>query len=386
MNHAGGYPRTENNRARCRVLFVEGTGDFLGGGQISLYELLRHLDRSVVEPFLVCPGEGTLASSAADLGIPVTCLPLVPARTQWMRFVQSLFRFRRLLRELHPDVVHANTSRAMLYGGLAALATGIPVIWHVRVIESEGWYDRLLARLSDRVFVCSRAVAGRFDWLSGKKAAKLRVIHNGVDIRDFSGVLGGEALRREFGIDDDPVVGIVGNLLAWKGQDTFLHAAALVARRMPRVRFLIVGDGEYRGELERLRDGLDLCSRVFFTGHRTDIPHAMAALDVAVHCSNSPEPFARVVIEAMASGRPVIAMNEGGVPEIVEDGHSGVLVPPRDPERLASAIVDLLQDPEKRAAMGQAARRRVETRFSIESNVRRTVEEYADVLFGWRAA
>ncbi len=366
---------------KLRVLYVEGSGDFLGGGQISLCELLKNLDRSVVEPTLLCPGGGSLVSSVADLGIPVETLPLLPVRGQWMSFLKTLLRFRRLIRELRPDLIHANTSRAMLYGGLAALATGVPVIWHVRVIESEGWYDRMLACLSDRIFACSGAVAARFGWLTGRRAGQVRVIHNGVNIREFSDTLDGESLRQEFGIPDGtPVVGIVGNLLAWKGQDTFLHAAALVARQLPHVRFLLVGDGEHRAALERLRDELGLRSKVFFTGHRTDIPHAMAALDVAVHCSNSPEPFARVVIESMAAGKPVIAMSEGGILEIIEDGLSGVLVPPQDPDRLASAVVDLLQDPVRRAAMGQAARRRVESRFTIEANVRKTTEEYLKII------
>mgnify|MGYP000921845888 CR=1 FL=1 len=364
-----------------RVLYVESSGDFLGGGQISLYELLGNLDRSVVEPILLCPGEGSLVSSVADLGIPVKILPLFPVRRQWMSFLKAIPQFRSVLRELRPDLIHANTSRAMLYSGLATLATGIPVVWHVRVIDSEGWYDRLLACLSDRIFACSWAVAARFGWLTGRRAGKVLVIHNGVNIRKFNDELDGGALRQEFGIPDDtPVVGIVGNLLAWKGQDTFLRAAALVARQMPHVRFLIVGDGEHRAALERLRDDLGLRSKAFFTGHRTDIPHAMAALDVAVHCSNSPEPFARVVIESMAAGKPIVAMNEGGILEIVEDGHSGVLVPPRDPERLASAVVDLLQDSGRRAAMGQAARRRVESHFTIEANARKTTEEYLKII------
>jgi glycosyltransferase involved in cell wall biosynthesis len=298
-----------------------------------------------------------------------------------MSSLKEILQLRKLVRELQPDLIHANTSRAMLYGGLATLTTKIPVVWHVRVIESEGCYDRLLACLSNRIFTCSGAVAARFDWLAGKKTEKVRVIYNGVDLREFGTSLSGDAVRKEFNLrDEDLVVGVVGNLLAWKGQDTFLRAAAIVAGKVPRARFLMVGDGEYRGELEKLSAQLGLRSKVYFTGHRTDIPQVIAAMAVAVHCSNSPEPFARVVIEAMASGKPVVAMNEGGILEIIGDGLSGVLVPPREPSLLASAIIELLLDPGKSADMGRAARRRIENHFSIETNVKETTEEYMKIL------
>ena len=366
---------------KCRVLYLEGSGDFLGGGQISLYKLLEKLDRSVVDPILLCPAGGSFASSVADLGIPVLTLPFPSPRGRLMSSLKEILQLRKLVRELQPDLIHSNTSRAMLYGGLATLTTKIPVVWHVRVIESEGWYDRLLAGLSNRIFVCSEAVAARFDWLAGKKAEKVRVIHNGVDLREFGTSLSGDAVLQECNLrDEDLVVGVVGNLLAWKGQDTFLRAAAIVAGKVPRARFLIVGEGEYRGELEKLSAQLGLRSKVYFMGHRTDIPQVIAAMDVAVHCSNSPEPFARVVIEAMASGKAVVAMNEGGILEIIVDRLSGVLVPPKEPSLLASAIIELLLDPGKSADMGWAARRRIENHFSIETNVRETTEEYMKIL------
>jgi glycosyltransferase involved in cell wall biosynthesis len=366
---------------KCRVLYLEGSGAFLGGGQISLYKLLEKLDRTVVDPILLCPAGGSFASSVADLGIPVLMLPLSSPRERPMSSLKEILHLRKLVRELQPDLIHANTSRAMLYGGLSTLTTKIPVVWHVRVIESEGWYDRLLSCLSKRIFTCSGAVAARFDWLAGRKAGKVRVIYNGVDLREFGPSLSGTAVRKAFNLrDENLVVGVVGNLLAWKGQDTFLRAAAIVAREVPRARFLIVGEGEYRGELEKLSAQLGLRSKVYFTGHRTDIPQMIAAMDVAVHCSNSPEPFARVVIEAMASGKPVVAMNEGGVLEIIEDGLSGVLVPPREPSLLASAIIELLLDPGKSADLGRASRRRIENHFSIETNVKKTTEEYMKIL------
>ena len=151
-------------------------------------------------------------------------------------------------------------------------------------------------------------------------------------------------------------------------------------RTVPAARFLVVGDGECRKNLESLAEKLGLRGKIIFTGRRFDIPCIIAAMDVVVHSSISPEPFARVVIESMATGKPLVAMNEGGIPEVIEDGVSGILIPPKNSSLMAKAIIDLFNDKEKSRKIGFTARKNVEKKFSIEENVKKIEELYLKIL------
>lgn len=364
-----------------RILYIEGDGNLAGGGQQSLLRLLRKLDRKKFEPVLACPSRGSLTSRVESLGIKTKIFSGDSPKKNLFSFISSVKQVRNLIRESGIDLVHANTSRSALYGGLAGKPLGVPVIWHVRVIESEGAYDFLLVSLCTRLIAISYAVQKRFNWLLKKHPEKVVVIHNGVDTLEFNPEISGADIRREFSLPPDaPVAGVVGNLIPWKGQECFVRAAKEVLKAIPNARFLVVGEGECRANLERLTGELGLKGKAIFTGGRFDIPGLMAAMDVVVHSSITPEPFARVVIEAMATGKPVVAMNEGGVPEIIENGVSGVLIPPKNPALMAGAIIDLFNNREKATEIGLTARRKIEEKFSIEKNVRATEGIYLQVL------
>lgn len=368
-----------------RILYIEGSGNLAGGGQISLLELLRHLSRDKFAAKLVCPAQGDLTSAVERLDIKTIILPMRSPRKNPLAFLPGVRKLRRALVEWGADLVHANTSRAALYAGLAAKPLRIPVVWHVRVIEGEGLYDRYLVGLCAQLIAISQAVRQRFQWLLKTDPAKVTVIHNGVDLLAFNPQIRGDDMRRELNLPScAPVAGIVGNLLAWKGHECFLRAAQEVLAGIPAARFLVVGDGECRAHLERLSQTPELKGKVIFTGRRSDIPRLMAAMDVLVHSSISPEPFARVVIEGMAMGLPVVAMNEGGVPEIIEDGVSGVLIPPKNPALMARTVMDLFANREKARQIGRMARRRTEEYFSIEKNARATEEVYRQALLDSR--
>ena len=208
------------------------------------------------------------------------------------------------------------------------------------------------------------------------------VIHNGVDVEAFTPAAAGARHR------DGCWIGMVGALAPWKGQHIFVQAAAEVVDRIPDVTFFLIGDviyttaghHDYRRELERLVHQLGLEGRVIFTGFRKDIARVMANLDIVAHCSVEPEPFGRVIIEAMACGKPVIAARGGGVDEIIVDGDDGLLVPPGDARLLAEAILRLAGDPDRRARLGEAARRRVEEKFRIHDQVRQIEQCYDRLL------
>jgi glycosyltransferase involved in cell wall biosynthesis len=190
-------------------------------------------------------------------------------------------------------------------------------------------------------------------------------------------------IRAEFGWPDDAlVVTIPGRLESWKGQDVFLRAAAEVAKRVPTARFVVLGgalygwDEEFAAGLPRLAESLGIAGKVAFTGHRDDALALIAGSDVVTHCSTSPEPFGMVVIEAMALGRPMIASNTGGPPEIIADGETGLLIPPGQPAVLAETVVSLLVDADRRAAIADAGRQVAHERFSAKEMARALAAVY----------
>lgn len=175
--------------------------------------------------------------------------------------------------------------------------------------------------------------------------------------------------------------------MPWKGQDYFLHALADIVRSFPDTKALIVGAPEsgpgsqkYFKELQQLVAELKLSEHVVFTGFRSDVAHIMAASDVIVHSSSEPEPFGRVIVEAMAVGKPIIATAAGGALEIFDDQVTGLLVPPKDVVHMAKALQQLLIDPTQAQLMGQRAQQYVQTRFTVEQHVRAVQQIYERVL------
>jgi glycosyltransferase involved in cell wall biosynthesis len=204
---------------------------------------------------------------------------------------------------------------------------------------------------------------------------RLLVIYDALDPADFVPRRSREDVRGELGIPAHaPVAGVVGNIQEWKGQLVFVDALSRVRERIPEVRGVIVGGVHRAGQryydrlLARVRE-LRLGDAIIVTGFRTDVPDVMHALDVVVHTSVRPEPFGRVILEGMLCGKPVVASAAGGVPELIEHGRTGLLVPPGDAAALADAIETLLGDTAVRTAMGEEARRATEDRFGLARHV-----------------
>jgi glycosyltransferase involved in cell wall biosynthesis len=238
-----------------------------------------------------------------------------------------------------------------------------------------------MSRVADRTIAISKAVARP---LSDSHAP---VIYNGLDLEEFDPCsIDGTAFREELGVTRDTLlVGIVGRVRPWKGQQFFLEAASQVGQHLPRIRFLIVGDTifpareDYISELKELAQHHGTADKVVFTGHRSDVPRVLAAMDILAHCSEA-EPFGRVLIEGMAMAKPIVAFADGAVPEIVVDGETGLLVPPGDAAALARGIERLLHDESLRRAMGRRGRARVESMFTAEEMARRVEAVYDELL------
>jgi glycosyltransferase involved in cell wall biosynthesis len=304
----------------------------------------------------------------------------------WRRILPQARNVRNLAREHNVELIHCNDAISISrIGVLAARLARIPCVCHARRFDQLGWFEREMARSVNYFIFISKAIQQQF--LAQKaQTPHHRVVHNGLDIDDFPPDLDGGAVRAELGLRlDAPVIGILGRLVEWKGHNVFLQALARVAEEIPSVQGLVVGGPEVSSphlprQLSELAASLHLSENVRFTGHRLDIARMLAAMDILAHTSLAPEPFGRVIIEGMAMSKPVVASAAGGVPELVLDGETGVLVVPGDVEGIAAAMLSLLRDSRHAQALGRAGRRRVETHFTGARHVQQVQEVYDEVL------
>jgi glycosyltransferase involved in cell wall biosynthesis len=323
----------------------------------------------------VGPGEGEIHPPP---GLPNTHVQELKRDLRPADDVQVLLRLVRLMRARRPDVVHTHMAKAGALGRLAARRTGVPVVihtFHGHVLEGyfSGWKaraflaaERGLARMSDALVAVSPAVRDELLALGIGRPSQWCVIPVGLDLHDLlTQEVDREKARGALGLPETgPVVGIVGRLVPIKDHVTFLDAAARVARERADVIFVVAGDGELRSELE-VRARHLLGDRCRFLGWVMDLPTLYAALNVVVLTSrNEGTPVA--LIEAGAAGKPAVATRVGGVPYVVQDGKTGLLVPPGDPRAIAAGVSALLDDPGRARAFGEAARREASSRFRIE--------------------
>ena len=393
-----------------KVLYLD-TAPSTGGSVVSLYQLLCRLDRARYEPFVVAYTEHDYVDSFRSLGVEVALFDayrtedhrppwvkeggrLTPVRrlrqTSWgldlyhgLGFALLLLRrvwpraraLRRIIGERQVSLVHTNIRVGHDREGiLAARMAGIPCVCHVRDFERLNWFDRKLAGMAGALVYISQAVQ-RCHLEAGVPVDKGLVVYNALDVQAFEAQLDAQRGRNMLGLAaDDTAVGVVGRLESWKGQDVFLRAMARVRRSVPQAKGILVGDAVphepgYKGMLERLTDELGLADGIVFLPFQRDVGAVMAALDVVVLPSTSPEPFGRVLIEAMAAGKPVVATDAGAVQEIVEDGVHGRLVAVGDDQALAEAVIDLLTHRRLAERIGQAGRVRVRERFDVQQYV-----------------
>jgi len=376
----------------------------LGGGEVSLLNLLTALDRDRYWALVACPGPGPLLRELDRLGIQHVDLP-ISIHSSPGRFARGVWDVRRRTRKVR--IVHGNSSRSLRVTVVLGWLLGARTIWQVR--DRINWeqlprLERWFARQVDTVIANSDAVA------RGLGALPVEIIYNPVDVTQFTPAGSGQRVRREFGIaPGGKLVGVVGRITVWKGHQTFIEALQLVKERVPDVKALIVGEQFQRSakadrrELTGLRQSLrgqvavpdnvvfrtqDLKSlvhelgldgQVIFAGFRRDVPAIMAALDLLVLPSWW-EPFGRVLIEAMATGKPVVATNLGGPAEVVRDHETGILVPPLNREALADAMCEVLTHPSLAARMGKQGRLDAERRFSLARYVRQVEGVYSRYL------
>jgi glycosyltransferase involved in cell wall biosynthesis len=267
-------------------------------------------------------------------------------------------------------------------------AVAAPLVGRFCVVPSNAPQDsdfahRLMEWAAVRCFdgLIANANYGKEAWVRRTRIspARVRVIYNGIDVNAFEPRRDAEVVRAEIGVPAScPVVGMTARLHPMKGHVYLLRAAAEVAKAFPDVHVVLVGEGGQRSALERTAEELGIRGRVHFLGHRTDVADVTQVFDVAVLPSVAGEGFPHTVMEAMALRKPMVASRFSGIPEEVDDGVTGTLVPPGDAKALAEAITDLLRDPAKAQAFGEAGRRRVEEKFTLP----RMLDETFDLFSG----
>jgi len=308
----------------------------------------------------------------------------------FLRFRLPIYKAIRLrIGDIRPDLVHLNGGVVSDMPGIwAARASRIPIISHIRTFSKLTYLSISAARSVD-VFLCiSRAVREPLTGY-GIDSDRCIVVPNAVDPARFNeSDMPADGIRMEFGWDSShSVFALVGRVVSWKGQDFFIRAIAEARKTNSSIRGLIVGDGEaswqnnaYMDGLRSLVSELALDEIVKFTGHRTDIPDIMKSADGVVCASSLPEPFGRVIIESMAVGTPAIATNAGGAPDIITDGVDGLLVPMKDSEALAQALLRLGSDDALAHNLREAALQTVTGRYTVKRHAARICEIYQSVL------
>jgi glycosyltransferase involved in cell wall biosynthesis len=380
-----------------RVLFLDHTGA-LGGAELSLLDVACHFaGSSTVLLFADGPFRARLREAgvrAAVIAAPATVSGASRdhAGLSDLRAVPGLLRLARQLARLSArfDLIYANSQKAALIGALAGRLAGRPVLWHLRDMltaehfsRSRRWLAVTVANLAvARVIANSRATAAAFV-AAGGHASRVRVVYNGIDPAPFDrcSPQAVESLRRQLGVTDGPVVGAFSRLAPWKGQHILLDALA----RLPDVQALMVGDAlfgehDYACALRRQAAALGIAERVRFLGFRDDIPAVMQLVDVVVHTSVAPEPFGRILVEGMLAHRPVIATRAGGAQEIIDDGVTGVLVPPGDRTALTAALAGLLTDPGRARTLAKAGHAAAVQQFSREAMLRGVEQQVREVV------
>jgi len=359
----------------------------LGGGQTALLLLAENLDRSRFEVVISSGGDGPLAEEARQKGIAY-----VPVSLGKRLSLRPLREITGVLRENKIDVLHTHGGIAGFYGRSAARRVRTPAVVHtLHGIHYLHYRNPLLRRLyvflerkysrsTDRlILVCQSDLRqARRHRLAPEE--KMTVILNGTDFRPELGADGIARRRGELGwLPDRPVVGTVARLHRQKGVVNLLRAAPQILSTFPEIKIAVVGDGPQSGSLRREAQRLGLEGRLLFLGERKDAASVMALFDIFVLPSLW-EGLPFVLVEAAALGKPIVATAVDGVPEILEDGKTGLLVPPKDPSALADAVIRLLKDKKEAYRLGAMAQTLVPPRFPLRRMIEQTQNLYLDAL------
>jgi sugar transferase (PEP-CTERM/EpsH1 system associated) len=351
----------------------------VGGLEYMVVALVNRLDRKKFIPSICCFDKlGKLQDKLLD-DTEVILLKRKPGKDLLYPFKLAAF-----LKKENIDVIHLHNQTAFFYGVLAGKIAGVKRIVyteHARDVAPNfkvRIMDKILSHMADRIVVVAEFLKKNLVKKEWMNPASITTIYNGID---------GDVFGREFNRDEitgeleissaAKIIGIVARLQGIKNHKCLIRAMQKVSKRFPDAILLIIGDGSLRGELMELVSSEDLQDNIHFLGTRNDIPRLLSMLDIFVLCSLS-EGLPLTILEAMAAGKPIVATGVGGIPEVIQDGADGIIIPSDDSDSLAEAIEELLSDDGKRPDMGLKARKKFEERFTVQA----MVEEYEKIYEG----
>jgi glycosyltransferase involved in cell wall biosynthesis len=391
---------------RKKILYIESNTDgTIGGSHYSLLYLLEGLNRKLYEPHVLFCQNNIMIPKFKELVESVTVYNYSPSGSNPFKTWKVIPRFlkhivfkqpalNKIIKSIRPDLVHLNNTYAANHEWMLACSLNkIKIVAHDRgTMPPSTWQTRFFVKYLDAIISVSDAYT-RFVIEQGLKPKRIRRIYNGLDIDKFRKYCSQDEryrLREELGIAYDTIlVGMVGNIDYWKGQFVFAMAMDELIREVGEnvhVKGMIIGNTPRGAEAyeQEIRDFLKdrkIDDRVRLLGFRQDIPQLLNAMDVFVHASVKPEPFGRVILEAMAMEKPIIATKPGGPCEILDEGATGYLIPMNDPIAMKVAIMRYVREPAKAKEMGIAARQAAEMRFSVFQMVQ-GVEKVYEEIFG----
>lgn len=364
---------------RIKVLHVQ-RHLVMGGLQNVILGLLRHMDRNLVENAVCCVMEGGFSEEefrrtgvpVVVLGMPVWKLPLAP------------FALAKVIREFKPDILHVHLPWLEIVAVIAArLAGGVKVVCHehARIGSTiiPPWLQGVFARRTARVIAVSDSVARAVLTRLRVSPERVTTVHNAVDLSAVDAAPEVD-IRQELGVRPDArLLTFAGRLVRQKGVAELVDAATPIRRSQPDTHIVIIGDGPYMRSFRKRAKRHRVADMVHFVGTRRNVFGILKSTDLYVHPSHN-EGLPIVVLEAMGVGVAVVATNVDGTPELVVDGETGYLVPPRDPIAFADAVIRALSDPDRLLEMGRAGRRRIEEQFTFEQAARKVERIYREVM------
>ena len=369
-----------------KILFLDQSGK-LGGAELNLLDLAKFYQNSC----LVCLfADGSFKEALEQNQVPVRILSkrslkIYKDSNLWQS-IKSVGQLIPLVLEVvqlsHDfDLIYANTQKAMVVGAIVSLITGKPLIYHLHDILSSEHFSKanrqlavvLANRFASLIIANSRATKAAFVKAGGIEKL-VRIVYNGFDLKQYQSQNCSTQLKQQLNLEGDYIVGHFSRLSPWKGQHILIEALTYC----PQATAILVGDAlfgeyEYVEQLQQQVKRLGLGDRVHFLGFRSDIPQLMSMCDLIVHTSTAPEPFGRVIAEAMLCGKPVVATAAGGATELISHGQTGWLTPPGDILKLGQVINQCRQQPESSKAIAQAGKITAVQRFDL-ANIQQQID------------
>lgn len=356
------------------VLIYECSTGF-GGSANALADIVNYLDKDRFHAIALIKNIGSQIEKIKNTEI---------IKLTGNNMISETIRIYLIIKQRRIDLVHINNN---IIGGIPAIIAAkfanVPCVSHIRQTRKLIKREKVFMPWLNKIILINNAALKVYqkDIIENK----IKIIHDGIDLKEFSSMEKGE-FKKEFNLDSQPIVGLVGRIIKGKGQKEFILAAKEVLKVRPDVKFIIVGDSKgeddrYYTEVKDIVERWNLTTEIIFTGWRTDIKNVISDFDILVQATTTyPEGFGLTIIEAMALEKPVIATNIPGPSELVVNGETGFLISPQDYSALANSILELVNNPELAKQMGDKGRKRVEELFDIKGTLRKIEETYEEIL------